>query len=536
MKTFLILFRIQFFTLLRFFGVKGKKGAAKTATVSSGIILLAICFLSVFVSIGALFYGFADAILGFSELSWLYMTLAYLVTLILMFVGTIFLAKAQLFEAKDNALLLTMPIQPRIILLSRILSLFLMNLIFGSSTMLPAIIFYFWNCGFSLAVLLVNLLLFIALALFALSFSCLLGWIISVLFARIKSKTFITVVFSLAFIVIYYYFIGQGPSKLMIALYENSALVAETLGAFLPLYWIGTAAANIDLLRIVYSLGIMLIPFVLIYLLLSATFLKTITTQRGFKKAVYQAKEQKSTSISKALRRRENARLLSSATYLLNAGIGSLFLLVATGYLVYLYLNDTLSVLFQLFGKGYLGPILCAGVCMMLSTSLFTAPSVALEAKTLWIIRTMPIPTKQILLAKWKMHLMWTSVPAFVTSLTAAVLFLRDDPLWFVMILILPQIYTVFAGGLGMFFGIRFANMEWTNEVQAIKQSLAVLLSLFGNMAILAVFVLAFYLLRNICSMWIPIIFTVALLTVGSYLIYRWVTTRGCSAFESFSA
>ncbi len=534
MKTFLVLFRLQFSTLLRFFAVKGKKGASKAVTVTSGVVLLAVCFISVFVSIGALFWGFADAILGFWELSWLYMTLAFLLTTVLMFVGTIFLAKAQLFEAKDNTLLLTMPIPPRLILLSRMLSLFLMNLIFGSSVILPALIFYFWNRGFSISVLLVSLLLFLSLALFSLALSCLLGWIISVLFARIKSKTFVTVLFSLVFIAAYYYFIGQGPSKLMIALYENSALVAETLGAFLPLYWIGSAAAEINPTHILCSLGILLLPFILVYVLLSVTFLRTITTQHGFKKTLYRAGIQKRTPVSKALYRRENARLLSSATYLLNAGIGSLFLLVSAGYLIYLYVNDTLSVLFQFLGKEYLGPILCAGICLLLSTALFAAPSVALDAKTLWILRTMPVPSKQILLAKWKLHLLWTCIPALVPSCIAAVLFLRDDPLWFAIVILLPQLYAVFSGGLGMFFGIRFANMEWTNEVQAIKQSLAVLLSMFGSMAILGVFILTVYLLRNLCAVWIPVLGIILLLAAGCCMLYRWITTKGCTIFESF--
>ena len=54
--------------------------------------------------------------------------------------GTVFTAKAQLFEAKDNELLLSLPVRPRDILASRMVSLLLWNLLFGVLVAVPALL------------------------------------------------------------------------------------------------------------------------------------------------------------------------------------------------------------------------------------------------------------------------------------------------------------------------------------------------------------------------------------------------------------
>ena len=72
-------------------------------------------------------------------LDWLYMTMTVLMTSMIMMIGTVFLAKSILFEAKDNAILLTMPIPPTVILTVRMTALYLMNLLWGLTVMIPAL-------------------------------------------------------------------------------------------------------------------------------------------------------------------------------------------------------------------------------------------------------------------------------------------------------------------------------------------------------------------------------------------------------------
>ena len=66
--------------------------------------------------------------------------------LCLMLLGSVFTAKAQLFEAKDNAQLLAMPIPPGQILFSRMASLILINGFFQLTVAVPAAVCWVLHC------------------------------------------------------------------------------------------------------------------------------------------------------------------------------------------------------------------------------------------------------------------------------------------------------------------------------------------------------------------------------------------------------
>ena len=90
---------------------------------------------------GMLFYTSFSAIAGIyahEGFGWLYFAMYAIMAFALMVFGSVFTAKAQLYEAKDNELLLSMPIAPRAILASRMASLWLLNLIFGLVVAVPA--------------------------------------------------------------------------------------------------------------------------------------------------------------------------------------------------------------------------------------------------------------------------------------------------------------------------------------------------------------------------------------------------------------
>ena len=103
-----------------------------------GMLALMLYALAAF---GMLFYTSFSAIAGIyahEGFGWLYFAMYAIMAFALMVFGSVFTAKAQLYEAKDNELLLSMPIAPRAILASRMASLWLLNLIFGLVVAVPA--------------------------------------------------------------------------------------------------------------------------------------------------------------------------------------------------------------------------------------------------------------------------------------------------------------------------------------------------------------------------------------------------------------
>lgn len=490
-------------------------------------------------------------------LDWLYMTLAMLTTSMMMLIGTVFLAKSILFEAKDNAILLTMPISPNVILLSRMTALYLMHLLWGLTVLLPALGCHIYLVGFSVGILLRAILMYLLAALFVLALSCLLGWGLSRITARIRHKTFFTVACSLAFIAAYYYVVGTGSSRMMVLL-MNGALLADTLGAIVPLYWLGDAIAWGTVSSFWFSVLVLVLPFAVVYVILASTFLKTVTASSGFKRVQYDAGRHTGvSSASTALFKRENAHLLSSAIYLLNAGIGALMLGAAAVAALVKY--DTVMSVIAVFGQDMIPALFCGAAGLILCMVLFTAPSVSLEAKTLWIVRSLPVSSAQILHAKWKLHIVWCVPPTLMMSVVGMIFFytfdssaLLSDPTFAGLIpqvtmtafdyaagvtalFVLPQLFSVVSGGMGLLWGLRFPNLNWTNEAQVVKQGLAVLVSMACNLILAVIPALTVYFGRAYVPVSVLLLVWTAIFAGGAAAVKRVIDTWGTKTFEAIS-
>ena len=99
-----------------------------------------------------------------------------------------------------------------------------------------------------------------------------------------------------------------------------------------------------------------------------------------------------------ALLKKEWKRFTGSAVYLLNTGIGILFLPVLTALLAVKY-SDIKSAM-EPMGVAHLLPLLCFALpAMVASMDNTAAPSISLEGNTLWRLKSLPIPPWQILKA-----------------------------------------------------------------------------------------------------------------------------------------
>ena len=84
-------------------------------------------------------------------MGWLYFALMGLLAVFLGAFGSVFNTYASLYLAKDNDLLLSMPIPVRTMLLaSRLLGVYLMGLLYSGVVILPAVIVY-WVSGLGAA-------------------------------------------------------------------------------------------------------------------------------------------------------------------------------------------------------------------------------------------------------------------------------------------------------------------------------------------------------------------------------------------------
>ena len=201
-----ILLKKQLYELNYTFFYDRKRGKARSkATSITFIVLYALLMIVV---IGGMFAGLSAMLcspLTSIGLDWLYFDLMTLMALLFGVFGGVFNTYSSLYKAKDNDLMLSLPIPTRYILISRLIGVYLMGLMFSASVMLPADIVYFVVAKPAFAGVFGSLLLTILVSVFVFILSCALGWVVAKVSSKLKSKSLIIVVLSLVFFGLYYF-------------------------------------------------------------------------------------------------------------------------------------------------------------------------------------------------------------------------------------------------------------------------------------------------------------------------------------------
>ena len=414
-------------------------------------------------------------------LAWLYFLMVLIMSFAMMVVFSVFTAKSQLYEAKDNDLLLSMPIPPSAILGSRMLLLLGLNLLFGLIIAVPALIMWYQCAPFSAKTLVSFILVFLALSLFALAISAIFGWLLSLLSSKMRRKTLFETVLSLAFLAAYFYFYSRLGTIVENVLMSSMGL-ADTLGSVTVLRWIGVAAAEGNVIYLLLSMAILTIPFIIVYAVLSRTFIKTATAKRGSAKIKYTDKGQRVSSRSSALFKREAARFFSSSTCIINNGLGAV-LILAGAVLLVVYKSMLLQIM-----AGYEDIAMCIVAVFgaaMAGMVLPTSSSVSLEGKSLWIIRSMPVSTNEVLGTKLRLSLA-LYIPPLVILMAAATYVLRPGALIVLTATIASLLLLLVMAQMGLIANIRHPNLNWMTEAQAVKSGAAVIICMLLDYGLIA--------------------------------------------------
>ena len=159
----------QFMELFQFFFLNRKTGRARSRGAIIGIIAgFAILMLFLCAVFAVLAFGMGADLLGQGQ-DWLYFSLFSLIAMFMGVFGSVFNTYSSLYAAKDNDLLLAMPIPPRKLLASRLIGVYALGLMYEAEVMLPTIIIYWILVPVNAARILCPIGLTLVLSLFVLS-------------------------------------------------------------------------------------------------------------------------------------------------------------------------------------------------------------------------------------------------------------------------------------------------------------------------------------------------------------------------------
>ena len=527
------LLKKQMMELWKTFFVNQKKGT-KRSKASTTLCIVGYALLMVGV-LGGMFGFLAKQLckpLVTAGVGWLYFTIRSMIALALGVFGSVFNTFSGLYMSKDNDLLLSMPIPPGYILLSRVLGAYLLGVMFSAVVIVPAIIVYFIEIPLDASAVFGNIWLVFLLSVLVLILTCFFGWVIAKISKKLKNKSFITVAAALLFLVLYY-IVYYKAAALIGSVIQNAVLYGKRIrGAAYPLYLFGQVGTG-DWMAILLTTLVTAVLLAGTYRIMSKSFLGIVTATGKVTKVQYREKKIRMKSVSGALFAKELRRFTASPNYMLNCGLGMVFLPVAGIFLLIKgsWIREMSTML--LGGKeDLLAVILVLGGATLSAMNDMAAPSVSLEGKMIWIAQSLPITSWQALKAKLQLQILMTSVPVLFCSICALIVF-RPSLVYGIFLLVMPLLFTLFFACMDLTLNLRHPNLEWTNEIYPIKQGLSVTVALLGSWGLIAVMGVSYYLLYEHIGGLTYLVGLAILILVLTLLLFGWLKKKGTVIFET---
>ncbi len=524
------LLKKQIWALKAFFTI-GKNGKKRSVGVIVGFAAL---FLYGFGGMAVLFWLMAGELcapLVAAGFGWVYFAFMATVATGFGIIGGVFMAKTQLYEAKDNDFLLSMPIPTWAILLSRMMGLYLLTFACETLVFAPALVKYYTVAGWSVTALFNGIVLLLVVPLGAMAICCLLGFLLAWITAKFPLKNLLTVLGFAGFTVVYIVLNNKMQEYLTYVMTHGEAVGKVMQTALYPFAKLGEAACG--------DVGALLLfgamfggVFALVYLILSATYLCIATMRHSGKRAKYKGEVGKIASPQAALFKREFLHFIKSPAYFLNASMGTIMMIIMS---VMVFVKGDLfgltSALNAVLGDT-LALIVAIILCFMASSNMVSACSVSLEGESVWIVQSLPAETSKVFKSKIYLHFLLTAIPALVCGVVMG-LIMELAWGWLFLLVAIALVCSMMFALMGLAINLKFPNLHWTNETQAVKQGLSSILAMFGGWGVSLLPLGGYFLFGKYLPAWSYALLWLALFALIALGLIIWLKRRGEKIFEN---
>lgn len=394
---------------------------------------------------------------------------------------TFFCAGSVIFESRDMDLLFSLPIRPFQIMLSKILALYLQNLLFGTLFLAPAAwLQAYWQKSSGLWYWTVTVVLLLLTSFLPTFFSLLVGYVVICISAKMRHKALVEnflYLMSFAAILVAVFALQKCMANQMLT--EQS--FREALNEWLyPLEAFRSAlyGNGIELIKIG---SICFFPFLVETILFSKYYRKIYShLSAKISRGNYQLGQVRVSSAFMALLRKELLRYFNCPTYVANTMFGAIFL--AAGGIISLVLQSHIQiVLNQLKMANASATLLMIAAIFILSITCTTNVSISMEGKNLWILKEAPLPPMLIFKAKLAVQIILV-VPAILLYGVCTTWAFQLSFFNGLELIAGCLCYSVFNALGGLIVNLLFPKKDCENDIVIVKQSASVMITSFGGL------------------------------------------------------
>lgn len=428
------------------------------------------------------------------------------------FFANLFKIKNILFDFKDYDLLMSLPIKRSMIIISKMVSLYITNLLCTLIIMIPGYIAYIRYA--SLPNHFLFFLLLLAIPIVPILASSVFGIIVSWLTSFFKNKKIGSYIVYLSIIILVFFGMYKINGLDEMAIVNNSINIVDSFNKYYILTNIFiTLLEGFNLISLFAFVIIPLGLFVLFIIFINKGYL--VLREKLLKQNVKSDYILKRYTINRpliSLYKKEIKRYISSPLYVINTSFGCIIVVLLI--MSILIFNDNVISRFEKITN--FNEIIKNNIFMILSlicvVSSTTNSSISLEGKSLWIMKMLPVSTNNIFISKIMVNLT-ILIPTIIIASTFFGIYLHLPFIEFLFLFLIMLAYSLFASINGIIINLIFPKLDYDSEIRVIKQSMSVFISILVGVIVV---VLPFNIL--IINTWSIILITSIILLVDLIL------------------
>lgn len=460
---------------------KDKKEKQKMIGLGAAMLFV-VLMMAAYIGMAA----FGYVIIGMAEVLPAYLIM--LSSFVILFF-TVFKAGSVIFQQNGYDILCSLPVSQVAIVVSRFARMYVENLLLTVIVMLPGIVVYGVMVKPVLSFYLIGCVVTIFIPLIPITIATFLGALVTAIASRMKHRSLV----SAALMILLVVGIMLGTSSLSTMEEQFSVDMLQNLSKVVlaviekiypPAIWFGTAMVSGDFFQCLAAVAGGVVAFIVTIALVSAKFhaicrsLYSTTAKHN-----YRMEHLKKTSVLGALYKRELKRYFSSSVYVTNTIIGPVLAVIYSAAVFGIGLNKVQKALgLPIDVKGAV-PFLLAVIFSVMTT---TCTSVSMEGKEWWIVKSLPVRTKELLDSKllWGLSL---AAPFYVVSEILLILALKPNFIELMWLIIVPAICILFSNVFGITINLKMPVFNWENEVTVVKQSASAMVGGLGGCLIVLI-------------------------------------------------
>lgn len=481
-KTFLVSI-YNTFSINKF---KQKSTSKKIGT----IMLIIYVFVSVMFSLGFTSYGIADNLNKINMMP-LYLTIFLNFASIILIFTTMRTSKNTLYESKDKDLLLSLPIKTSEILMAKLLYMYLINFVLSTLILLPTFVVYIIKVNPSFIFYLIILLSIFLIPIIPTIIASFIGYFLARVLPKSNKKNIIEIILSFIFLFTVFY-INSSLTTVMNGISTHSNII-EVIMKYLsyPTYLLRESLFNLDLISLIIYIFINIIIIFLSVNILKLNYKKmssktsenTLNKNRKQKKLV-------SSSITKALLKREGNGFIASPIYIMNTTFGiAIFLVLSVASIFY----DKTKIMEQLMISNNIDPsfLILMLLLFVVGMTNITASAISMEKHRFWILKSLPIKEETIINVKVLFSVMIV-VPIVILSLIIFKFSLDIKIINIILLMIFSVIYSFAVAKFGILVNLKFPKLDALSDQVIVKQGVSSMVTVLGPMALFIIIAAVF--------------------------------------------